>query len=170
MLREEERTASEEVEDGLAASDLARGLTFVRASNLQVMRLHLAAERQDRRGMMAAMDELVGLDRELRRFISAIPDSALNGIGREIEAQRRDVIAERLVLARGKIGPVIAPGSAAPTPEPAAAVEEYQTYEPGRRAPRLIALLLVLGLAVAGGLLFGEGAAQSVAIWWKQFA
>ncbi|MGQ0590207.1 MAG: hypothetical protein ACT4N8_11870 [Sphingosinicella sp.] len=132
------------------------------------MRLHLAKERQDRRGVMAAMDELVGIDRELGRFIAAIPDPALHGIGCEIEAQKRDVIAQRLVLARGKIGPAIAPGEAAAAPGPAAIESDYQVYEPDRRSRRLVAALLALCIVVAAILLLGEGAAQAIVSWWEQ--
>ena len=90
---------------------LARGLSYLRASNRQVMRLHLAMEQQDRRGVMAAIDELVGLDRELARFVESVPDPALASIGREIEAQKRDVMEQRMVLARGKIGPSLVPAA-----------------------------------------------------------
>lgn len=156
-----------EADGGIGPADLALGLSFVRASNLQVMRLQLASERKDRRGVMAAIDELVGLDRELGRFIAAIPDPALRGIGREIEAQKRDVIEQRLVLARGKIGPAIAPGEAAAAPEPATAEGDYQAYEPDRRSRHLVAALLAICLAIAAILLLGEGAAQTIVSWWE---
>ena len=157
-----------EADGGIGPADLALGLSFVRASNVQVMRLQLASERQDRRGVMAAMDELVGLDRELGRFIAAIPDPALHGIGREIEAQKRDVIAQRLVLARGKVGPAIAPREAAAVPGPAAIEGEHHAYEPDRRPRRLVAALLAICLATAAVLLLGEGAAQTIVSWWEQ--
>jgi len=138
----------------IGASDLARGLTFLRASNMQVMRLQLASEQADRRGMMAAIDELVGLDRELGRFIESLPEPALREIGEEIDAQKRDLMAQRVILARGKTGPAITP---APPPEPAPAEApelDLHEYAPGRNGPRLIAALLFLCLAVAAGLLF----------------
>lgn len=119
MLRDEVR---EPAGGGTAigAAELARGLCYLRASNLQVMRLQLAAEQHDRRGVMAAIDELVGLDRELGRFIEAIPGQG--GDAGEIEAQKREVMAGRLMLARGKIGPALTPevppDDAPPTPSP----------------------------------------------------
>ena len=153
MLREHVREESgQEIGHGIGASDLARGLTFLRASNMQVMRLQLASEQADRRGMMAAIDELVGLDRELGRFIDSFPEPALREIGEEIEAQKRDLMAQRVVLARGKVGPAIAP---ALPPEPAEEPElDLQEYAPNQHWPRFIAALLLLCLALAAGLLF----------------
>ena len=66
------------------------------------MRLQLASERQDRRGVMAAIDELVGLDRELGRFIASLPGAAVQPVA---AAQQRDLMEQRLILSRGKIGP-----------------------------------------------------------------
>lgn len=141
------------------AHDLARGLTYLRASNMQVMRLQLAMEQQDRRGVMAAIDELVGLDRELGRFIDSIPDPELADVGREIDGQKRELIAQRLVLARGKVGPALAPVAV-----PARGVEsepaiidlaDYEEYRPPRRWPLVIAFLLILATAAALWLAFG---------------
>lgn len=187
MLREDVRgsgSGAGDEPDGvdLAPTDLARSLTFIRASNLQVMRLELARERQDRRGVMAAMDELVGLDRELGRFIESIPHPALNGIGRELEAQKREMIEQRLVLARGKTGPVIAPAAArqparpviarpvaqaAPATAPTAAAA-HQAYEPDWRLRWVVAALLVAALAIAAFLLFGGGAIEALLATWER--
>ncbi|MBX3561332.1 MAG: hypothetical protein KF780_05910 [Sphingomonas sp.] len=163
------------------AADLARGLTFLRASNMQVMRLQLAMEREDRRGVMAAIDELVGLDRELARFIETIPDPELDDIGREIDARRHDLMEQRVVLARGKLGPALRPvpdadapapmPAPAPAPEPelllsavapAAHAAPVEAPRPRRRRSRhwpwTLAALLVLALAgaLAAYLMFGE--------------
>ncbi len=177
MLRENVRGSPEfgQADGAVMAADLARGLTFLRASNMQVMRLQLAMEREDRRGIMAAIDELVGLDRELARFIETIPDPELDGIGREIEAQKHDLMEQRVVLARGKLGPALRPvpdASApmpAPEPElllsavaPAAHAAPVEAPRPPRRRrsrrwPWALAVLLVLALAgaVAAYLMFG---------------
>ena len=164
-------------------ADLARGLTFLRASNMEVMRLQLAMEREDRRGVMAAIDELVGLDRELARFIETIPDPELDEIGREIDARKHELMEQRVVLARGKLGPALRPvpdAAAAPAPLPAPAPEPelllsaiapaaHGTPEMAaearprrrrrrRRWPWALAVLLVLALAgaVAAYLMFAE--------------
>lgn len=182
MLRENVRGSPEfgQADGAVMAADLARGLTFLRASNMQVMRLQLAMEREDRRGVMAAIDELVGLDRELARFIETIPDPELDDIGREIEAQKHDLMEQRVVLARGKLGPALrpVPDASAPMPAPVPAPEPElllsavvpaahaapaeaprpRRRRRSRRWPGALAVLLVLALAgaVAAYLMFGE--------------
>lgn len=176
MLREDVRGSpgfGQGPEQGGAAvmpADLARGLTFLRASNMQVMRLQLAMEREDRRGVMAAIDELVGLDRELARFIETIPDPELDEIGREIDARKHELMEQRVVLARGKLGPALRP---VPTPasEPPAELllnkavpapewmpEEEEEARPRRRWPWIAFFLLVALLAAAAAvyLWFGD--------------
>lgn len=155
LVQEARGMAADAAPDG--AIDLGHALAFLRASNMQVMRLQLAAERQDRRGVMAAIDELVGIDRELERLIGPIPD---------IAEQRHELLAERLVLARGKIGPAIAPAPEAGASEPlpiqfAAEPEPYLLVDevpPARRWPWVVAAFLVLlaGAAVAFWMLGGE--------------
>lgn len=180
VLREDVRG---EGGDAVMAADLARGLTFLRASNMQVMRLQLATEQHDRRGMMAAIDELVGLDRELGRFIDSIPDCALAGVAREIDAQKRDIMAQRMILARGKIGPSLAP---VPEPEVAAELPELvletpalpaaswhegdawaeELETPARRWP-----WVVLAALIAGAVFFAAingVSVQSILSWWEQ--
>lgn len=141
--------------DAALAHDLARGLTYLRASNMQVMRLQLAMEQQDRRGVMAAIDELVGLDRELGRFIETIPDPALADVGRELDTQKNELIGQRLVLARGKVGPALAPQPPAPPVPAIVDLADYEEYRPSRRWPLAIAALLVLATAAALWLAFG---------------
>lgn len=181
MLREDVRGESGET---VMAADLARGLTFLRASNMQVMRLQLATEQHDRRGMMAAIDELVGLDRELGRFIDSIPDCALATVARELDAQKRDVMAQRTILARGKSGP-----SLNPVPEPEVAAElpelvletpasspaswheadawEDEPEAPARRWRWLVAAVLVVGAALAFFAVINGVSVQSILSWWE---
>ena len=178
MLREDVRGSPGFGQDSNAAvmpADLARGLTFLRASNMQVMRLQLAMEREDRRGVMAAIDELVGLDRELARFIETIPDPELsdpelNEIGREIDARKHELMEQRVVLARGKLGPALRPvppppaeppaelllNKAMPAPEWMPQKEEEETRP--RRWPWVAVFLLVALLAAAAAvyLWFGD--------------
>ena len=177
MLREEVRELPD-VEtggDAATAADLVRGLTFLRASNMQVMRLHLAQEQHDRRGMMAALDELVGLDRELARFVETIPDPALLDVGEAIDAQRRDLLAQRMVLACGKLGPALGPAPrsrqeaeaiAADAPLLPEGIEEAETR--GRRWPRIVLGLLILAaFAMAAWLCLDAAALPSLAAWWE---
>lgn len=178
MLREEVRglPAVETGGNVASAADLVRGLTFLRASNMQVMRLHLAQEQQDRRGVMAALDELVGLDRELARFVETMPEPALAEIGEAIDAQRRDLLEDRMVLARGKLGPALTPvPDLRPEPEAIAAaapilVEDLEDGEEAsrRRWPRILAGLLILAAAAIGAWLMLDAAALSTLVgWWE---
>lgn len=134
----------------VAAADLAQGLSFLRASNLQVMRLQVASERQDRRGVMAAIDELVALDRELGRFIDSIPGAARP----IVVVSPRDVMEQRLILSRGKIGPAF-DGPRRPTAVEAPAPVPDEGGEAGAWASRLLILLgliCVAAIALAFGL------------------
>lgn len=160
LVQEARGMTADAAPDG--AIGLGHALAFLRASNMQVMRLQLAAERQDRRGVMAAIDELVGIDRELERLIGPLP---------EIAGQRHELLAERLVLARGKIGPAIAPAPEADEPQPlpiqfAAEPEPYLLVDevpPARRWPWVVAAVLVLlaGAAAAFWMLGGEPAVRT---------
>lgn len=97
--------------DGVSANDLARGMILLRASNMNVMRLQLAVERHDRKSAMAAMDDLVGIDRELDRFIGSMPGAAADyaAVSDELDRHKQSVVSERVVMARGKVGPAVAP-------------------------------------------------------------
>lgn len=175
MLREQVREApgeglrTEIKEQPVSGADLARGMAFLRASNMQVMRLQLAVERHDRTGALEAMDELVGLDRELGKFIGAMPDTSLDAVNDALDAQKRDVLAERMVLARGKAGPDLAIVRGEPEvvtdavePEPETAREwtpeayggEWED-EPRRRWPWIL-LALVIAAAAVSYVLFGD--------------
>jgi hypothetical protein len=181
VLRQEVRGLPdvETGEDAASAADLVRGLTFLRASNMQVMRLHLAQEQDDRRGMMAALDELVGLDRELARFVEAMPDPALHDIGETIDAQRQDVLEQRMVLARGKLGPALTPVPE-PEPEPEITIaadapmllEDLYEEEPRRRRwPWVVLGLLILAAAAVAAWIYLDAAALPTLIsWWERLA
>ena len=177
MLREEVRDLPD-VEtggDAATAADLVRGLTFLRASNMQVMRLHLAQEQHDRRGMMAALDELVGLDRELARFVETMPDPGLLDIGEAIDAQRRDLLEQRMVLACGKRGPALVPAPRTrPEPEPIAADTPllpegiYEEEVRRRRWPWIgLGLLILAALAAAAWLYLDAAALPTLIVWWE---
>lgn len=184
MLREEVRgnagigTGIEMGGSAAIAADLARGLTFLRASNMQVMRLHLAQEQHDRRGMMAALDELVGLDRELARFVETMPDPALADIGEAIDAQRQNLLERRMVLARGKLGPALTPVPPY-EPEPDAICADapmlledvYEEAAARRRWPWIMLGLLILAAAAVAAWLYVDAAALPTLIsWWETLA
>jgi hypothetical protein len=152
-----------------SATDLARSLMLLRASNMNVIRLQLAMERSDRRTAMEALDDLVALDREIGGFIGDPPDPELSEMARHLDSQKTVIASEKLVFAAGKRGPAIAPGSQItppampaeiePGPEEIAAyadpVADFYTEE--ESAPRrtwrvlgILALALVaVGLAAA---------------------
>lgn len=146
MLREEIRG------EGRVPADMGRALACVRASNMQVMRLQLAAERQDRRGVMAAIDELVDIDRELERLIGPAPD---------IADQRREMMAERVVLARGKLGPALAP---VPLDLPPEFAEPEDEAPPRARWPWVAGLVAVCTTAAVGAWL-ALGGTETLLAW-----
>jgi len=185
VLREEVWDSPDVETGGVTdTADLVRGLAFLRASNMQVMRLHLAQEQHDRRGMMAALDELVGLDRALASFVGTMPDRALADIGEAIDAQRQEVLEQRMVLARGKLGPALAP---VPEPRPQSQSEAMTTDRPApsaglrdlseedeergrRRWPWILCgLLLLAAAAVAAWLCFDAAAFATLISWWETF-
>ncbi|SMF78513.1 hypothetical protein [Allosphingosinicella indica] len=150
-------------------ADLARGMTLLRASNMNVMRLQLAMEKRDRRETMAAMDDLVGLDRELSHFVASIPATPPADSGRMsrwVDEQKKAVVADRLVLARGKSGPALRTGADLEPPlelgrdqviaaEPVRPLEQAEP-ELSSWVPRFLFALLLLTLA-AGAIAFALG-------------
>lgn len=152
--------------DGAA---LARGMTLLRASNMNVMRLQLAMQKQDRRQAMSAMDDLVGLDRELSQFVASIPAAPPTDAGRMnrwLDEQKQAVVADRLVLARGKSGPALRTGVDLESPlelgrdqaivfEPAG-LPDAEASEPSSWAPRFLFAIFLLTLA-AGAIAFALG-------------
>jgi hypothetical protein len=138
-------------------------MMLLRASNMGAMRLQLAVQREDRRLAMAAMDDLVALDRELSDLVAAIPAASPHGmrrLGDALDLRRGEVMQDRLVLARGKAGPALVPadGVAAPEPPPEQADPLAEHDYAGTAAwwpPLLVALLVTILLA--GGIAFASG-------------
>ena len=60
-------------ESAVSGEDVAEGLMLVRASTLKIIRLQLAMERHDRRGVLEAVDDLVALDRRLQDCLAHMP-------------------------------------------------------------------------------------------------
>ena len=162
----------------VSGQELARSMTLLRASNLSVVRLQLAMERQDKRQAMEALDGLVALDGEIRELVCAIPAEAepLREMTRRIDDQRRAIASEKLVFAAGRRGPALAPqGELTAEPAPlegeAAAHDAYEPNGPqeeeteaevweesrGRRGPALILALLFMVAAIGAAALHFAG-------------
>ena len=84
----------------LDESALPNGLFFLRASNLKMMRLQLALERQDRRAALMAVDELLDLDRTIERHLALVTDrfSARPPL-QDLDRDRAAIDQEKLALA-----------------------------------------------------------------------
>jgi len=83
----------------IGSEELAEGLMLVRASTLKVVRFQLAMERQDRRGALEAVDDLVALDRRLQDYLSDVPAAAEHLLFRsELDAERTMLNTEKLAL------------------------------------------------------------------------
>lgn len=81
-------------------SELPNGLFFLRASNLKMMRLQLALERQDRRAALMAVDELLDLDRTIERHLALVSERFSAGPHlRDLDRDRAAVDQEKLALA-----------------------------------------------------------------------
>jgi hypothetical protein len=77
-----------------------------------MIRLQLAMERNDRRVMLEAVDDLVSLDRRLRDYLAAVPASDRHIMfRRELDAERAMLDREKLTLAAEVL-------RRAPEPEP----------------------------------------------------
>jgi hypothetical protein len=162
----------------VSRQELARSMTLLRASNLSVVRLQLAMERQDKRQAMEALDGLVALDGEIRELVGAMPAEAepLREMTRRIDDQRSAIASEKLVFAAGRRGPALA-RHAEPAAEPAPVLEEaaapdaseaYDALEEAwqeeaweesgrRRAPALILALLFMVAAIGAATLHLAG-------------
>lgn len=171
----------------IGGNELAHGLMLVRASAMNVARLHLAVEGQDRRRLLESMDELVALDREIDEFVAEIPtsDTRLESRQDALAALRQTLARDKLLLGAGiarramptEPAPAIGRGDGGregevTTPEPDFVAEalpimdaeaEPDQVQPRRRVlvPALLILLLALG---AAGFLFATSAGQSVLI------
>ena len=170
----------------IGGNELAHGLMLVRASAMNVARLHLAVEGQDRRRLLESMDELVALDREIDEFVAEIPTSDTRLVSRqdELAALRQTLARDKLLLGAG-IARQSVPEDPAPAisrghgvtegdvvaPEPSFVAEaplimdtEVEADEAqSRRGVLAPALLILLLLALgAAGFLFASPDVQSV--------
>jgi hypothetical protein len=98
----ESSTAPRHFPTSIGSDELVEGLMLVRASTLKMIRLQLAMERQDRRGALEALDDLVALDRRLRDYLAGVPAGDERMLFRhELEAERALLNSEKLTLAAG---------------------------------------------------------------------
>lgn len=85
-----------QLDDGAPPTELF----FLRASNLKMMRLQLALERQDRRAALMAVDELLDLDRAIERHLALVSEPFLTcQPGHGLDLDRAAVDQEKLALA-----------------------------------------------------------------------
>jgi hypothetical protein len=157
----------------VSRQELARSMTLLRASNLNVVRLQLAMERQDKRQAMEALDGLVELDGEIRELVGAMPAEAesLREMTRRIDDQRRAIASEKFVLAAGRAGPAQARNTnPVPVAEPALPPDEAPEHceasdayveadgeTGGRHTAALILALLFLVAAIGAATLHWAG-------------
>ena len=151
---------------------LAEGLMLVRASTLKMIRLQLAMERNDRRGALEAVDDLVELDRKLQHYLGDAP--ALFGQERmrdELDRDAAELQREKLSLAAEVIRrpeptvlsfPVPEPVETAPEPEETTWVE-WEEEPPRRRAWKWAIGGFVLVAGAIGGAVFVPGVQEFVA-------
>lgn len=84
------------------STELAEGLTLLRASTLKIIRLQLAIERHDRQVALEAVDELVALDRKLQDYLEQAPATGDRLMfRRELDSDRAALNEEKLTLAAG---------------------------------------------------------------------
>jgi len=155
MLTESPARARE-TDPQVGSEELVEGLMLMRASTLKMIRLQLAMERNDRRVALAAVDDLVALDRRLEDYLADVPTAQLM-FRRELEVERAALNREKLTLAaeviRGEAKPEepVAEStaeSAAPDAEP----WEAFAFEAPRRMrwwPVLVLILLSVMAAAA---------------------
>ena len=81
---------------------LMRGLIFLRANTMNMIRLQLAMERGDRRAALQSVDELVALDSQIRDLVETSAAGAeISQMQREVDQQRLTLSLEKLALAAG---------------------------------------------------------------------
>lgn len=84
----------------VSGNDLSEGLILLRASTLKIIRLQLAIERHDRRVALAAVDDLVMLDRRLQAYLDGVPATGEQLMfRRELDLERAALNEEKLTLA-----------------------------------------------------------------------
>ena len=123
MLTESPAKARE-AEPQVGSEELVEGLMLMRASTLKMIRLQLAMERNDRRVALAAVDDLVALDRRLEDYLADVPTAQLM-FRRELEVERAALNREKLTLA----AEVIRSDAKVEEPVAEAAVEDTEPWE-----------------------------------------
>ena len=89
-----------EPEAAIGSGTLAEGLMLVRASTLKMIRLQLAMDRNDRRVVLEAVDDLVALDRRLQEYLADAPVAPHQLLFRNaLDAERAMLDREKLTLA-----------------------------------------------------------------------
>ena len=170
-MQAESRANHESEVSPRGSETLAEGLMLIRASTLKMIRLQLAMERHDRQVALAAVDDLVELDRRLDHYLGEVPATKLQVLRHELEIERARLNLEKLGLG----AEVIRGGTAVEerAAEPARAAEKPLVVEPiapagwegfafqEEPAPRrrgrwvLVTLLVVLAVAAAAYWLVG---------------
>jgi hypothetical protein len=148
----------------VGSDELAEGLMLVRESTLKIIRFQLAMERHDRRVALAAVDDLVALDRRLRDYLGDVPAP-------ELESERAALNREKLALAAQVIRPepkpvetVAAPVEIGPPAPEAWEQFEYEEEDRHRAVWWLAAVLLLLSAAAAAAYwISGPGALTAFA-------
>jgi len=148
MLTESSAKARE-TEAQVGSEELVEGLMLMRASTLKMIRLQLAMERNDRRVALAAVDDLVALDRRLEDYLADVPTAQLM-FRRELEVERAALNREKLTLA----AEVIRGEAKVEEPVAQAAAENVEpweafAFEEPRRTRWWPVLLLILLSAMA---------------------
>ena len=142
----------------VGSEELAEGLMLVRASTLKIVRLQLAMERQDRRGALEVVDDLVALDRRLQNYLADVPAAAEQLLFADaLEDERAMLNREKLALA----AEVVRREPASPIVEAPVAIEpeniawedfDFTSADEGRPHRAILWFALVLAvLAVATG-------------------
>ena len=157
---------------------LAEGLMLVRASTLKVIRLQLAMERGDRRVAIAAIDDLLALERRLEACLAnAPPFPHQRDVEQDLQLDRSALNCEKLTLAaeirRNADGQVLFQSSVPDEPhdvhlisqplpaEPATGTfAERQPWVAHPHEPRprwwwLLGLMLLFAVVAAAAFLFG---------------
>ena len=174
-MHTERRLAPDLLVPPAAGEELAEGLMLLRASTLKVIRLQLAIERQDRRVVLEAMDDLVALDDELQKCLAGMPAPAdLAGLQDALAVERSSLDREKMGLAAEVISarsrvevPIVFPEPEACSPEvefalPAPSYDwqrfHYEDEEPTSSRRGWIwaaAILLILSALIAAGVMLG---------------
>lgn len=116
------------ISDG--GNDLSEGLMLLRASTLKIIRLQLAIERHDRQVALAAVDDLVALDRQLQDYLEGAPSSGEQLLfQRQLDRERAALNEEKLTLAAQIVR---RPANVIDRPAP---IEQFDPVEPARTEP-----------------------------------